>query len=204
MTGSLIGESGMIRYYVALLPLHELRISNTDVTEWIMKILMIKQTGQPWRSLDIYHQPQAEHDHILTTSVLQARNVLSYVMFKLLDVKVSTTEFNYLASILSRLITLVWVWTICIRHYGSDAKISIVDTATSMASPTVVQSWTRVPLAVWMRDKWQFLLGVVGFTAPSLLRHQEYKRTHWRRYCSIGCRYLGSLNLQVARGGFYM
>ena len=47
MTGSLIGESGLIRYYVARLPPHELRISNTDDTEWIMKILMIKQTGQP-------------------------------------------------------------------------------------------------------------------------------------------------------------
>jgi hypothetical protein len=103
---------------------------------------------------------------------------------------------------LSRLITLVWVWTICILHYASDAKICTVDTATSMASPTVVQSWTRVPLAVWMRDKWQFLRGGWGFTAPSLLRHQEYKRTHWRRYCSNGCRYLSSLNLQVVRGGF--
>jgi len=97
---------------------------------------------------------------------------------------------------------MVWVWTICTRHYGSDAKICIVDTATSMASPTVAQSWTRVPLAVWMRDKWHFLRGGWAFAAPSLLRHQEYKRTHWRRYCSNGCRYLSSLNLQVVRGGF--
>jgi len=51
-----------------------------------MKILMIKQTGQPWRNPDICHQPQAENDHILTTSVLQVRNVLSYDMFKLLNV----------------------------------------------------------------------------------------------------------------------
>jgi hypothetical protein len=43
----------------------------------------------------------------------------------------------------------------------------VVDTATAMASPTVVQSWTRVTLAISMRDKWQFLQGKgVGSIAP--------------------------------------